>query len=222
MGNELTFSEAKRLAYWRMCHPLLVSIRRTVGKLRSYSNTFRTNSAGGAISLELGSPRRAELAEWMFSDWAGYGDFAFDLSKRIPLADRTVNRIYMSHVLEHFSYPEPMMGLLRECHRLLVPGGTLRVAVPDARIFVAAYRNPNDFDRDKYCSWDVGLDFESPINYLNFVAHLGGEHKHIFDPLELNRVLRLGGFSSADQVDFDPSVDLKRRQHESIYATGIK
>ena len=58
----------------------------------------------------------------MFSDWGGSGHFNFDLTKPMPLNNDTVTAIYMSHALEHFSYPQPMLGLLSECHRLLQKG----------------------------------------------------------------------------------------------------
>jgi predicted SAM-dependent methyltransferase len=53
-----------------------------------------------------------------------------DLRRPLPLADRHADAVYHSHVLEHL--PRATADrLLRECHRVLKPGGILRVAVPD-------------------------------------------------------------------------------------------
>jgi predicted SAM-dependent methyltransferase len=42
--------------------------------------------------------------------------------------------IYASHVLEHLGYDGELQRALKECHRVLKPGGRLRVAVPDLEI----------------------------------------------------------------------------------------
>jgi len=49
-----------------------------------------------------------------------------------------VDIIYGSHVLEHL-YLEEAKRLLKECHRVLRPGGVLRMAVPDLRAIVMDY-----------------------------------------------------------------------------------
>src|SRR5258708_2899027 len=46
------------------------------------------------------------------------------------LANNSVELIYASHVLEHFGRNE-VDYVLREWHRVLQPGGVLRLAVPD-------------------------------------------------------------------------------------------
>lgn len=178
--------------------------------------------AGKPILLELGSSRRPGMEEWVASDINGGGDLQLDLTERLPFPDGSVTRLYMSHVLEHFSYPHPMLDLLRECHRVLVPGGTLDLAVPDARIFIAAYLNPEGFDRAAYCGHDVGLDYRAPIDYLNFIAYMGGDHRHLFDAGNLPLVMAAAGFSRVRLREFDPSLDLAVRRDESIYAQAVK
>jgi predicted SAM-dependent methyltransferase len=46
-------------------------------------------------------------------------------------ADGSVDEIYASHVYEHLPYFVELNRALREAHRVLRPGGTLRVSVPD-------------------------------------------------------------------------------------------
>ena len=53
-----------------------------------------------------------------------------DLSRGIPFADNSFDAAYHSHVLEHIRRPEAL-PFLRECCRVLKPGGILRVATPD-------------------------------------------------------------------------------------------
>jgi predicted SAM-dependent methyltransferase len=53
---------------------------------------------------------------------------AVDLSR---FADGSFAELYASHVLEHFDYNGPLLKALKEWQRVLVPGGVLRISVPD-------------------------------------------------------------------------------------------
>jgi predicted SAM-dependent methyltransferase len=177
---------------------------------------------GKPIKLELGSSRRLGMEDWTASDIGGGGDLQLDLTQPLPFPDRTVERIYSSHVLEHFSYPKPMLDLLRECYRVLIPGGSISLAVPNARIFLDGYFQPEKFDKERYCSYDVGLSYRSRIDFVNFIAYMGGDHKHLFDEENLPQVLSEVGFKDSRLRAFDPALDLEVRRHESIYAIAYK
>jgi predicted SAM-dependent methyltransferase len=60
----------------------------------------------------------------------GPGVVAHDLSTGIPLPDASCEVVYHSHVLEHLKRTDAQL-FMRECVRVLKPGGILRVAVPD-------------------------------------------------------------------------------------------
>jgi predicted SAM-dependent methyltransferase len=61
-----------------------------------------------------------------------------DLSKGIPFADNTFDLVYHSHVLEHFSKGQGLT-FIEECYRVLVPGGYIRVVVPDLEMIAKLY-----------------------------------------------------------------------------------
>src|SRR5262245_46493744 len=63
---------------------------------------------------------------------------AWDLRKGIPFPDQAFDFVYHSHFLEHLS-KECAPSFLKECHRVLKPGGTLRVVVPDLRYWTEQY-----------------------------------------------------------------------------------
>jgi len=61
-----------------------------------------------------------------------------NLKYGIPLPDSSVDFIFSSHVLHHL-YREDALKLIREALRVLKPGGTMRITVPDLELIVALY-----------------------------------------------------------------------------------
>ena len=63
-----------------------------------------------------------------------------DVRKPLPFPNNSVNYIYASHLLEHL-YLIEAKNLLRECHRVLVNGGVVRMVVPDLKKITSDYLN---------------------------------------------------------------------------------
>ncbi len=61
-----------------------------------------------------------------------------NVAKRFPFGDNRVACIYSSEMLEHLPR-EVAPGFLLECHRVLIPGGILRIAVPDLDAMTQRY-----------------------------------------------------------------------------------
>lgn len=61
-----------------------------------------------------------------------------DAADGLPFQDQSFLGVYHSHVLEHLD-SEAGLRLLRECFRILQPGGILRVAVPDLERIAVGY-----------------------------------------------------------------------------------
>ncbi len=70
--------------------------------------------------------------EWTNLDFVSSSEnvAAHNLLKGIPFDDNTYDLVYHSHVLEHFSRLNGSK-FIKECYRVLRPGGVLRIAVPD-------------------------------------------------------------------------------------------
>ena len=96
----------------------------------------------------------------------------------------TVEHIYACHLLEHFGRKE-FMDVLREWNRVLAPGGTLRLAVPDYEACARLYVNGK---LDGGLPTILGLMMGGQRDEYDF-------HKMVFDESSLTDYLKQAGFS---------------------------
>jgi predicted SAM-dependent methyltransferase len=91
--------------------------------------------------LNLGCGSRYRLdSSWTNVDFNGTPGavIGHDLARGIPFPDGTFDGVYHSNLLEHFTQ-QAGANLMRECFRVLKPGGVCRVAVPDMEGICRSY-----------------------------------------------------------------------------------
>ena len=176
-------------------------------------------ASGKALSLDIGG-ERAGSGGWLSVDLTAECDIYWDLRGGIPFADNRVERIYSSHTFEHLTFNEGQ-ALLHDCFRALVPGGSMSICVPNARMYIDSYISGNALP-DEYYGWRPAFNSSSAIDAVNYVAYMDGHHKYLFDQENLEARLSAVGFVNVGIRDFDPSVDKEERHFESIYAIGYK
>ncbi len=106
--------------------------------------------------------------------------------------DKVVDLIYSSHTIEYFDRVE-VMDVLREWRRVLKPGGTLRLAVPDFRALIKVYEKSVDLDRilgPLYGRWEI--PGTADVLY----------HKTVYDEPSLKQVLEATGFCKVRSWDW--------------------
>jgi predicted SAM-dependent methyltransferase len=173
------------------------------------------------IKLEIGSGPVKGKNGWTTLDLSKQSNLYWDLSEALPFPEDSVDWIYSSHVLEHFHYSE-LIRLLKDCLRILKPGGVFSVCVPDASIYVQGYINHETFNREEYLAYKPAVISDARMDILNYIAYMDGNHQYMFDKENLVRILSHSGFTSVRLRDFDPGLDLEDRRYESIYALGTK
>ena len=95
------------------------------------------------LRLHLGSGGN-NLDGWVNIDLVGaHADLAWDVRHPLPFADGTAEAVFLEHVLEHMTFEEGMT-VLRHCRQVLIPGGVLRVGVPDAGLYATGYVKGRD------------------------------------------------------------------------------
>ena len=130
----------------------------------------------------------------ILSDWHNIDIFEeepviyWNLVNRLPVGDSTVEVIYSEHFIEHIAYQEAK-DLLIDCHRVLKPGGTIRLSTPDLSKIIYEYEAKN------LTEWqDVGWLPASPCHLLNEAFKEWG-HQFLYDRDEIENLLKSSGFS---------------------------
>lgn len=144
------------------------------------------------LHLCLGSGA-APIAGWINVDRDARADLHLDVRFGMPLADASVSLVYSEHLLEHLTLDEGVT-LFRECRRLLVKGGVLRIATPDLAAIVTAFLG--DWRDQDWLRWPEYGWVDTRVRALNQAFH-GWGHRYLYDEAELTLRLREAGF---DQV----------------------
>ena len=82
------------------------------------------------IKINMGCGWRDFGEDWVHIDGGDYPHLDSKDIFNLPYDDNSVDLIYASHVIEYFNREE-VKDILNEWIRVLKPGGTLRLAVPD-------------------------------------------------------------------------------------------
>lgn len=162
------------------------------------------------LSLNIGSGGRG-LRDWVNIELTRHRDTTvrLDVRRRLPFSDGSVRRILIEHVLEHVDFVSDAPAMLRDYHRLLEPGGVVRIIVPDAKRFAVAYVS-GDVAAWRELGWDLARlpsDLVTPMHIVNHVFHQGGEHLFGYDFETLKVLLLAAGFERIERSSFRRSVD---------------
>ncbi len=85
----------------------------------------------GDRKLHIGGTIRVEGWELLNITAGSHVDHVGDAKDLSRFEDGSFQAVYASHTLEHFDYAGDLEKALREWARVLAPGGTLYVSVPD-------------------------------------------------------------------------------------------
>lgn len=152
-----------------------------------------------------------------------------DLTQGLPMyANDSVDAIRASHILEHLPL-ENAKALLCDCHRVLKPGGVLRIAVPDLEIMIKRYREArmDVFNADQPLEFVLAPTDGEKFSRLMFSGDYA--HRAIYDYGMLENFLRQAGFGTVVRSiqDFSHSEVMQQEtkdQHPeiSLYVEAIK
>jgi predicted SAM-dependent methyltransferase len=146
-----------------------------------------------------------------------------DVTRGLPYANGSVEFIYSGHMIEHLSRWQGLQ-MLRECHRVMRPGGVIRIVTPDLRILVESYL-ANDFPEplEKQTAADSFMSELNPRAEIddNIVRRFlwrnisGTPHQWLYDYESLSVLLTEAGFTDPTLASYREGriPDLDRLEH---------
>lgn len=221
-GERLWASGFGWVGAWQLSH--------TLGRVR---NLWRLPAAwrrhrGGRLNLGCGPDWREG---WLNADLGLTGDIHLDASRRFPFPDDFFTMIFSEHMLEHLSEAAAAV-CLRECHRVLQPGGVLRLSTPDLAEAVRKYLAPLEETEAgrrlaaEVTGWKYAERLPNPAQWLNDGFYLW-EHRHLYDEQDLTEALRKAGFEDIRRCPSssglsEPTVKLESRIDDSLVVEARK
>lgn len=153
--------------------------------------------------------------------------FIHDPTKPFPWQTNSVDIIYCSHTLEHFTRTEGL-AFLKECYRVLKKGGIIRILVPDLAHIIQEYIEERL--RADYFMEALGSPFSTNNNTIKsrFSFLIKYPHKCMYDSPTLIKILNEIGFTAKNRKPFDSNIEdikkieIEERTIHSIIVEGIK
>ena len=145
-------------------------------------------------------------------------DLVADIRQGLPLADDCLDYAVSVHALPEIPYPQ-LIPVLTELGRVLKPGGTLRLVLPDLDRAIDAYR------RDEEDYFKVGPEDARSLGGRLIVQMLWyGHSRSLFTAEFCQELLEKAGFEQVRHCAFGKTasaiaeiVALDNREDESIY-----
>jgi predicted O-methyltransferase YrrM len=179
---------------------------------------------GGIARLNWGCGERGAPG-WINSDIKrGPGvDITVDIRHGLPIDDDSLDYAVSIHALPMLSLPD-LVGVLCELRRVLKPGGTLRLGLPDLERGVAAWQRG---DRGYFLVPDS--DAETLSGKLITQLLWYGYTVTLFTKEFIEELLRKAGFDRVHHCSYRQSgsghegiTELDNRENESLYVEAVK
>lgn len=162
--------------------------------------------SGESVRINLGSGHW-KLPGWINVDLdrASRPDVCADLAAGLPFRDASADYLHTEDFIDQLDL-EHARGFLRECHRILRPGGVLRVLTPDVERLARLYLDdPEALKRLWREHVGVPLVYGTAAEILNAGMRFAG-HTFLYDAETFARLAADCGFR-AERVGFNQSAE---------------
>jgi len=173
-----------------------VNVLYWIAQRKSRIGTYLNNYA--LKKLQLGTSRNV-LEGWLNTDIdpANRSVVYMDATAALPFGSNVFDYIMAEHMIEHIEYPAAQ-AMLRECFRVLKPGGRVRFATPDLAVLLALYFGEKTEPQEEYIEWAAarflkGVDSCKPVFVINNFFQSWG-HRFLYDTATLRQALYAAGF----------------------------
>jgi hypothetical protein len=196
----------------------LLQARRT--RLQEQLARLGVDATSKDLQLHIGCGR-GHLPGWINID-VEPAPLAMNVLWGLPFGERSVRRVFVSHLLEHLFYPRDVKFFLAELRRVMAPGAVARIVVPDIEKCIAAYATRDrEFFASRRETWDWWPENATRLeDFLAYSgagaepAHLFEAHKYGYDFETLAKVLGEAGFEGIRACGYMASEDPALRVDE--------
>lgn len=201
----------------------LLQLRRS--RMHEQLATLGVDSTSKGLQLHIGCGPGL-LPGWINID-VHPAPLAMNVLWGLPFPDRSVSRVFVSHLLEHLFFPRDVRLLLGDLKRVMAPGGIVRIVVPDIKQCIAAYAaNDRCFFASRRETWSWWPENTTRLEDFLAYAGVGAEpaylfeaHKYGYDFETLAKVLGEAGFEGVRASAYMASEDSTLRvDHVSTVA----
>jgi predicted SAM-dependent methyltransferase len=206
-----------------------------------------TRRATGRLAMSVGSDAKAAAAYflandvrklhigcgahvlhgWLNTDFVRSREVLFlDATRPFPFGDSEFDYVYSEHMIEHISFPAGQR-FLKECSRILKPGGKIRVATPDLMFLVDLCRDGTSTVQRDYIEWSSQHFVpEAPFPSEAFVVNnffRDWGHRFIYNDKVLRASMEAAGFVNVRRCELNASDDaqLRNLEHDSRMPRGF-
>ena len=177
--------------------------RRLVRSFRSMNQVNSYLRSHQSPKLQIGSGVNI-LGGWLNTDFSLQSPETvfLDATKRFNFNDSTFECVFSEHQIEQLTYENGTI-MLRECYRVLKPGGFIRIATTSLDNLIGLYNSKRSELQEQYIKWILdkclpGFGIYQPCFVLNN-AFYNWEHKFLYDQTTLEESLDTVGFIEIDR-----------------------
>lgn len=151
------------------------------------------------------------LEGWLNTDICLTGKVVLlDCCLPFPIDNNQFDYIYSEHLIEHINYLTGLQ-MLKECCRVLKPGGKIRIATPDLDKILQLHHPQKTALQHKYIHWSIdtwlpNLGYYADELVINRIFY-DWEHRFIYNQKTLKHSLECSGFTNIFSCNINESKD---------------
>ena len=178
----------------------IVDLRKLYGfarRGRQLERYFRNNPVR---KLQLGTSN-SSIERWLNTDLLPTSNKVvyLDATRRFPFEDNTFDYVYSEHMIEHIEYDSALF-MLRECFRVLKPGGKIRMSTPDLKVLVGLFSNEKTKPQEFYIDWMTRKFLPNVTSckevFLINNAFRAWGHQFLYDRVTIEMTMKNVGFQN--------------------------